>query len=54
MAKHDDYFVEPRGDEWVVKKPHAERVSAKAPTQAAAVAKAKGFAPEGRDKRQRP
>ena len=47
MAKHDDYFVEPRGAEWIVKKPHAERVSARASTQAEAVAKAKAFAPEG-------
>lgn len=47
MAKHDDYFVEKRGKEWIVKKPHAERVSAIADTQAEAVARARAFAPEG-------
>lgn len=47
MAKHDEYFVEKRGDEWVVFKPHAERISARAKTQAEAVAIAKKFAPEG-------
>jgi len=47
MAKHDDYYVEPRGDKWIVKKPHAERISAELPTQREAIAKAKAFAPEG-------
>ena len=47
MAKHDEYFVEKRGDEWIVKKPHAERISGRAPTQAEAIAIAKRLAPEG-------
>jgi Uncharacterized protein conserved in bacteria (DUF2188) len=47
MAKHDDYFVEPRGGKWIVKKPHAERVSAIVDTQKEAIDKAKAFAPEG-------
>ena len=48
MAKHDEYFVEPRGDgKWSVKKPHAERASAVEATQRAAIARAKKFAPEG-------
>jgi hypothetical protein len=48
MAKHDEYFVEPRGDgRWNVKKPHAERVSAITDTQQQAIGRAKQFAPEG-------
>lgn len=47
MAKHNEYFVEPRGDEWVVRLPHAERASAVVDTQQQAIAKAKQFAPEG-------
>jgi len=47
MAKHDEYYVEPRGDEWIVKKPHADEVSAILPNPDQAIAKAKAFAPEG-------
>ncbi len=48
MAKHDEYFVEPRADgRWNVKKPHAERASAITDTQQQAIAQAKRFAPEG-------
>jgi len=47
MAKHNEYFVEPRRDEWVVKLPHAERASAVVDTQQEAIAKAKQFSPEG-------
>ncbi|HEX4159225.1 MAG TPA: DUF2188 domain-containing protein [Rhizomicrobium sp.] len=47
MAKHNEYFVEPRGEEWVVKLPHAERASAVVDTQQEAIAKAKQFSPEG-------
>jgi Uncharacterized protein conserved in bacteria (DUF2188) len=45
--KHNDVFVVPRGDEWVVKKPHAERASAVLPTKAEAVARAKELAGRG-------
>lgn len=47
MAKHSEYFVEPRGNDWVVRLPHAERASAVVHTQADAIAKAQRFAPEG-------
>ena len=48
MAKHSEYFVEPRKDgDWVVKLPHAERASAIEQTQQKAIEKAKQFAPEG-------
>ncbi len=48
MAKHDEYFVEPREDgRWQVKKPHAERASAITDTQREAIARAKELAPEG-------
>lgn len=48
MAKHDEYFVEPRDDgKWSVKKPHAERASAVENTQREAIERAKQFAPEG-------
>ncbi|MBL6748941.1 MAG: DUF2188 domain-containing protein [Nevskia sp.] len=48
MAKHDEYFVEPRSDgRWNVKKPHAEKASAITETQQQAIAKARKFAPEG-------
>lgn len=48
MAKHSEYFVEPRNDgKWVVKLPHAERASAVRETQREAVAQARRFAPEG-------
>lgn len=47
MAKHNEYFVEPRGDEWVVRLPHSQRASAVEDTQSAAVARAKQFSPEG-------
>ena len=48
MAKHDEYFVEPRDDgRWNVKKPHAERASAIVETQREAIEKARAFAPEG-------
>jgi hypothetical protein len=48
VAKHDEYFVEPRGDgRWNVKKPHAERASAITDSQKQAIAQARKFAPEG-------
>ena len=47
MAKHNEYFVEPRKDGWVVKLPHAGRVSAVESTQQKAIDRAKQFAPEG-------
>ena len=47
MSKHSEYFVEPHEKGWAVKLPHAERASAVEPTQAKAIAKARGFAPEG-------
>ena len=47
MSKHNEYFVEPRYGQWIVKLPHAERASAVEDTQKAAIAKAKGYAPEG-------
>jgi hypothetical protein len=42
--KHEDVFVVPRGDEWVIKKPHAERASAVLPTKADALKRAKELA----------
>lgn len=45
--KHDDVFVVPRGDEWVVKKPHAERASAVLPTKAEALKRAGELAGRG-------
>ena len=42
--KHEDVFVVPRGGEWIVKKPHAERASAVLPTKAEAVKRAKELA----------
>jgi len=42
--KHNDVFVVKQGDEWAVKKPHAERASALLPTQAEAIARAKELA----------
>jgi hypothetical protein len=48
MAKHSEYFVEPREDgKWAVRLPHAERASAVKDTQRDAVTQAKQFAPEG-------
>lgn len=47
MGKHNEYFVEPRGDQWVVKLPHAERASAVVDTQKQAISKAKQFSSEG-------
>ena len=48
MAKHSEYFVEPREKGgWVVKLPHAERASAIAPTQQKAIERARQLAPEG-------
>jgi hypothetical protein len=47
MAKHSEYFVEPHPKGWAVKLPHAERVSATAPTQKKAIERAKELAPEG-------
>lgn len=48
MGKHNEYFVEQRSDgQWVVKLPHAERVSAIEPTQQKAIETAKRFSPEG-------
>jgi len=47
MAKHSEYFVEPHPKGWAVKLPHAERVSATASTQKAAIERAKKLAPEG-------
>jgi Uncharacterized protein conserved in bacteria (DUF2188) len=48
MAKHSEYFVEPREDgRWSVRLPHAERASAVRDTQQAAIDQAKQFAPEG-------
>jgi hypothetical protein len=48
MAKHNEYFVEPRKDgTWAVKLPHAERASAVEPSQEKAIKAAKQFAPEG-------
>ena len=47
MAKHSEYFVEPHANGgWAVKLPHAGRASAVAPTQTAAIDRAKQFAPE--------
>jgi uncharacterized protein YdaT len=45
--KHEDVFVIKQGDEWAVKKPHAERASAIIPTQAKAVERAKELAGRG-------
>jgi len=45
--KHEDVFVVPRGDEWVVKKPHAERASAVLSTKADALKRAKELAGRG-------
>ena len=45
--KHNDVFVTPRGDEWVVKKPHAERASGVFDTKAEAVARAQELAGQG-------
>jgi hypothetical protein len=48
MAKHSEYFIEPRENgEWAVKLPHAERASAVEATQQKAIERAKQFAPEG-------
>ena len=47
MAKHGEYIVEPRGDDWIVKLPHAKRASAIVSTEKKAIAQAKKFAPEG-------
>ena len=48
MAKHDEYIIEQRDDgKWVVKKPHAERVSAICDTKAEAIRWARAHAPEG-------
>lgn len=44
---HNDVFVTPRGGEWVVKKPHAERASGVFDTKAEAVARAKELAGRG-------
>jgi len=46
-GKHNEYFVEPRKDEWIVKLPHAERASAVEPTQKEAIDRARHFAPNG-------
>jgi hypothetical protein len=47
MAKHSEYFVEPRKDGWAVKLPHAERASAVEETQQEAIKRARQLAPEG-------
>lgn len=45
--KHDDVFVVKHGDEWAVKKPHAERPSAVLPTQEKAIKRATELAGRG-------
>jgi hypothetical protein len=45
--KHEDVFVVPHGNEWAIKKPHAERASAILPTKAEAVKRAKELAGRG-------
>ena len=49
VAKHSEYFVEKReaNGNWVVKLPHAERVSAIRTTQREAIGRARELAPEG-------
>ncbi len=48
LAKHSEYFVEPRGNgDWVVRLPHAERASAVRSSQREAIARAKQLAIEG-------
>jgi hypothetical protein len=49
VAKHSEYFVEKREADgnWVVKLPHAERVSAIRTTQREAIGRARELAPEG-------
>jgi Uncharacterized protein conserved in bacteria (DUF2188) len=47
MAKHSEYFVESHEKGWAVELPHAERASAIAGTQKAAIERAKELAPEG-------
>jgi hypothetical protein len=44
---HNDVFVVKQGDDWAVKKPHAERASAILPTQAKAIERAKELAGRG-------
>ena len=41
------FFVVKQGDDWAVKKPHAERASALLPTQKAAIERAKELAGRG-------
>ncbi len=45
--KHNDVFVVKQGDDWAVKKPHAERASAILRTQAQAIERAKELAGRG-------
>jgi hypothetical protein len=45
--KHEESFVTPRGDEWLVKKPHAERVSGVFETKAEALQRARELAGRG-------
>lgn len=48
LAKHGEYFVEPRADgNWQVRLPHARRASAVEATQDKAIGQAKKYAPEG-------
>ena len=48
MAKHSEYFVEPRRDGgWQVRLPKAERASAVTDTQRQAIVRAHELAPEG-------
>ena len=49
MPKHSEYFVEKREADgnWVVKLPHAERVSAIRTNQREAIGRARELAPEG-------
>ena len=47
MAKHDELIIEPRDGQWIVKKPHAERVSTMEDSYRDALAYAKEHAPEG-------
>lgn len=45
--KHEDVFVVPQGNEWAIKKAHAERASAVLPTKAEALKRAKELAGRG-------
>jgi hypothetical protein len=49
VAKHDEFVIEPLrdGEKWIVKKPHAERVSHAANSIEEAVTYATSHAPEG-------